>query len=248
MTLLYFGKNVVFWHRGEIQEQKSSHVWVRITPRLSAYFYTHSSSHIHPDFHPDVMLFSLFTCVVAFIWCCSLWTDSHQHNIKNTTSQQRRPLSYYQSNIEWWEAVPTSNIYLRKIDLDVRKVHSCYEYKVFNKFGNEIKTRTFCYPSVIITGYKKCSTSALYALLSHYPTTVKEGPGGKENCAFHGLLGKRKLDVYFDSLPERVAMNEMIIDGCIYLESNLRTMIILRNPNTFYVVSNTIIDCCSFCE
>ncbi len=144
-------------------------------------------------------------------------------------------LEYYKTSTEWWDVhgiFANPYIFLRKIDLDPRKVHSCYEYKVIQHDGRETRSRTFCYASMILTGYMKCSTSALYNLLAQYPTVVKEGPGGKENC----MMG-RNMTEFFDFFPETVGENEIIMSGCIWQESNLQSRKILREPNVFYLVS-----------
>ncbi len=192
---------------------------------------------------------TIFQNVVVCLFVCIIWWRAefiHGGDVNLTKFQ----LNYYKSNPEWWEVAKTNEpiyavmgdavVMLRKVDLDLRKVHTCYEYKVFRE-SIEVRTRTFCYPSVILTGHKKCSTSALYALLQQYPTTVKEGPGGKENCAFTGTTASRSLAGYFDSFPATVSANEMIVDGCIYPEDNLKTRAILRNPHTFYLVSVTTV-------
>src|SRR4051812_15607138 len=69
----------------------------------------------------------------------------------------------------WWEIDKNDTnirsrsiveLYLRKLDLDKRRVHSCYEYKLYDtRRGYIVRRNTFCYPSLIISGYKKCSTS-----------------------------------------------------------------------------------------
>ncbi len=146
---------------------------------------------------------------------------------------------------QWWEIDQTpdalfnefanSAIYLRTVDLDESKVHSCYEYKVIDKVSPDKRithTDTFCYPAVIIGGHRKCSTSALYNLLAQYPRTIRSQV--KENCAF---IGDRSLVQYFDSLPRSVEAGELIVDGCIDMKGNVKMRRLLRNPNTFYLVS-----------
>ena len=74
---------------------------------------------------------------------------------------------------EWWEVEQssdhifnqfrTSSIYLRFADLDENGLHSCYEYKVVDNQLLDKTTHygTFCYPAIIVTGARKCSTSAM---------------------------------------------------------------------------------------
>ncbi len=143
---------------------------------------------------------------------------------------------------EWWEmeqlddqlfnAFRTSKIIIRSVDLDESKIHSCYEYKVINALGITTNADTFCYPSIIITGYRKSSTSALYNLFAQYPH-AKLSPM-KENCAF---IGDRSIIQYFDSLPRTVEMDDLLFDGCVDLKGNIKMRKLLREPNTFYVVS-----------
>jgi hypothetical protein len=143
---------------------------------------------------------------------------------------------------DWWQltrtndtlfhAFNTSNIYLRTADIDESGLHSCYEYKAVSNLNQTISHQdTFCYPSIIITGYRKCSTSALYSLLSQYPGVMHSE--SKENCAF---LGGRSIIQYFESLPRSVEGGKLLVDGCITLDSNMQMRAMLRQPNTFYIV------------
>ena len=80
---------------------------------------------------------------------------------------------------EWWEIEQTSDhifnqfrtssIYLRSADLDENGIHSCYEYKVVDNQLLDKTTHygTFCYPAIIVTGARKCSTSAMVSFLSY---------------------------------------------------------------------------------
>jgi hypothetical protein len=77
------------------------------------------------------------------------------------------------SEEEWWEVeqtndhifnqFKTSSIYLRFADLDENGLHSCYEYKVIDNQLLDKTTHygTFCYPAIVVTGARKCSTSAM---------------------------------------------------------------------------------------
>ena len=88
---------------------------------------------------------------------------------------------------EWWEVEQssdhifnqfrTSSIYLRFADLDENGLHSCYEYKVVdNQLLDKITHYgTFCYPAIIVTGARKCSTSAMVSglgLIFEFPLYV----------------------------------------------------------------------------
>jgi hypothetical protein len=145
----------------------------------------------------------------------------------------------------WWrmevtdadafDAIRNDHVFLRKLDID--DVHSCYEYKVVETMGHMkgtvLYSNTFCYPAIIITGMRKCSTSALYALFSKHPeVTVGEI---KENCAF---VGQRSIIEYFDSLPKTIELGQFYVDGCVDLAGNMFLRKMLREPNTFYIVSS----------
>lgn len=77
----------------------------------------------------------------------------------------------------WWELRKNGDfmldqmkdmeaIWLRKISVDDNLVHSCYEYKLVSTENNStLKSNIFCYPSIIVTGVRKCSTSAIYGLM-----------------------------------------------------------------------------------
>lgn len=144
----------------------------------------------------------------------------------------------------WWEVVKTSDdafyklqanrIFLANDGNDT--LHSCYRYLLYDSQQHMfVKTNTFCSPLIVLTGYKKCSTSALYALLEQYPHTIKDSYT-KENCAF---VGARSLIEYFDSLARTVQPGEIIINGCIDPNSNIKIRALLKNPRTFYIVSFT---------
>lgn len=152
-------------------------------------------------------------------------------------------VSKHRDSVEWWEVdrkddrnnpnAVNETLFLRRAELDSRQVHSCYEYRIFTDENTLQQANTFCYPSVIVTGYRKCSTSALYVLLSQYPQTRPAGEA-KENCPY---VGGRTLVQFFDSLPRNVEVDEVILDGCIDLGDNLAIRKVLREPNSFYLVS-----------
>jgi hypothetical protein len=90
---------------------------------------------------------------------------------------------------------------------------------------------SFCYPSIIITGAPKCSTSAMFALLSSVQFISSNKI--KENCLFVDGID---IITYFLSLPKTILPNHYYIDGCIDLVGNMMLRRILRIPNTFYIV------------
>jgi hypothetical protein len=123
--------------------------------------------------------------------------------------------------------------------------HSCYEYRYFVQQTTVNADHTtsvawvlsrsnfFCYPLIIITGLPKCSTTALYELLIQYPHARTSA--SKENC-INQYYGKSIVD-YLDSLVIRnLQPTNVIINGCIDISNNLHVQLLLRNPNTFYVV------------
>jgi hypothetical protein len=133
-----------------------------------------------------------------------------------------------------FDSIRDDKLYIKKADIDNTGIHSCYFYKLLSntRLGLEEETGSFCYPAIMVTGMRKCSTSALYALLASLPGAV--GNDIKENCPF---VGTRSIIEYFKSLPKYVEAGEVIVDGCVDLNSNLLMKDILREPNTFYIVS-----------
>ena len=53
-------------------------------------------------------------------------------------------------------------------------------------------------------------------------------------------MGDRSIIQYFDSMPRNVEVGEVIVDGCVDLDGNMKIRKMLRNPNTFYIVTNYI--------
>lgn len=88
-------------------------------------------------------------------------------------------------------------------------------FQAVNERGRIVAMDTFCYPAVIITGVRKCSTSAMFNLFSSFPKTKRSVQ--KENCPF---IGDRSLIQYFESLPRNVEANEIIVDGCVDLKAS----------------------------
>ena len=153
-------------------------------------------------------------------------------------------------------------IYLKRADYDANGIHSCYEFKleksrqtnqIIEQGGNVIsggeenerhsraaryvvETGSFCYPSVMVTGVRKCGTSALYKLLTLYSGVIVGEV--KENCPF---LGSRSIIQYFNSLPPLLSSGELHVGGCVDLNGNMLMRKILREPNTFYVVGTKLI-------
>lgn len=93
------------------------------------------------------------------------------------------------------------------------------------------ESNSFCYPSIIITGVPKCSTSAMFALLTSVPFVTSNAI--KENCLF--VIGADIMS-YFASLPKTIQPQHFYVDGCIDIVGNMMLRRILRNPNTFYIV------------
>ena len=89
--------------------------------------------------------------------------------------------------------------------------------------------------AIIVTGFPKCGTSAMYDMLGKFPHVIKMSR--KENCPFLAPHANSILS-YFRSLPlmNTVRENSLIIDGCIQSHFNMAMRSILRNPKTFYIV------------
>lgn len=153
-------------------------------------------------------------------------------------------LESYLNHAEWWlvKNITTANVYfrhedtlmfLRHADLDSYHIHSCYEYVMLNKYTEMVvKSRSFCFPSVVVGGYKKCSTSALYEFLMESPAF--SAAKGKEIC-----MMKKSMVELFDWFPAEITDDKYFINGCIYWEYNYVIHEILRHPNTFYLVGIT---------
>ena len=93
---------------------------------------------------------------------------------------------------------------MRKSDADSNLIHTCYQFKVIDTSTKEVyRSGQFCYPAIIITGVRKCSTSAAYALLSEVPGSIQLK--FKENCPF---IGWRSIVDYFESMPQQIGPGE----------------------------------------
>lgn len=89
------------------------------------------------------------------------------------------------------------------------QVHdNCYE------FVDHGERRTVCLPHIIIGGFPKCGTSALFALVSSHPDAV--GTHGKEHCMFFN-----ETAAFLEGLPSMEALGgKRLVSGCIALEHN----------------------------
>ena len=119
-----------------------------------------------------------------------------------------------------------------------RRRHSCYEVACEGTscVGRKLPknaTYRFCYPSVIVSGIPKCGTSAMYELLTRFPSVHLMTT--KENCPF---ARRRTHWQFFNSLPrpEDVRPETLIVDGCIDLQRNMIMSLTLRGPDTLYIV------------
>lgn len=116
--------------------------------------------------------------------------------------------------------------------------HSCY--RVTCK-GNQCPEQdgvrnvvNFCYPAIIVTGFPKCGTSAMYELLLRYSGAIKMAE--KENCPYTRRRGHWE---YFQSLPRMkdVSPGKLVVDACIDAPKNLLFReVILRRPKTLYIL------------
>jgi hypothetical protein len=175
----------------------------------------------------------------------SWYTQFNQSKDTNNLKYEEFDLLHFTLNDQsWWLMEQTSNsafdpfrdekIYLRKVNLDEQLIHSCYEYRIMfiNPSGLETddKHGFFCYPAIIITGMPKCSTSALYSLLSKVPGVWLSHV--KENCPFTS----KSILHWFDSHPTSLKIGQLYVDACIDLSGNMIIRRLLRNPQTFYIV------------
>ena len=140
----------------------------------------------------------------------------------------------YKTDVEAFRCLQSSTLYLRRApQIDLSGVHSCYEFKVtpFDRAGVTVDSGHFCYPSIIVTGVRKASTSAMYSLLAKYEGAVTSGI--KENCPF---IGERSILDYFRTLPRNLDYGNVVIDGCTDLTGNMEMRKLLRKPSTFYLL------------
>ena len=117
-------------------------------------------------------------------------------------------------------------------------IHSCYELRELNSNSSTaqiLRSFSFCYPAIVITGVPKCSTSALYNMLESYPNTIRIQL--KENCPYDGSMKRASLFDFFQTLPRTIGKGKILIDGCLRLQVNMHVRAVLRKPNTFYLVS-----------
>jgi hypothetical protein len=148
------------------------------------------------------------------------------------------------TSLGWWEvfrnvvdlgiSYPSGQrVFLQKIDNNsISSISTCYNYLSFHEYNNtQARKNTFCYPSIIITGHKKCSTSAMYQLLSQAENGQVDS-ARKENC----LCNYDTLLDYFDSFDLPNGKSIHLLNGCIDVQLNVKMRAILRNPNTFYIV------------
>jgi len=130
---------------------------------------------------------------------------------------------------------------LRKLTHPTNTYHSCYEVacKGSQCMGSKDNATTIqvCYPGLVVSGLPKCGTSAMYELLTKFPGAITMRK--KENCPFRG---GEHLWLYFQSLPRMSSVGEhaLVVDGCINILKNVAIRELLRNPNTYYIVSFAI--------
>ena len=137
------------------------------------------------------------------------------------------------------------NLRLRKLNHPSNPYHTCYEVHCQNTYSNHCPEDEgssmiqVCYPAIIITGFPKCGTSAMYDLLSRVPGAVTMHE--KENCPF---TRRRPHWIYFNSLPRMDALSprSLIIDGCIDIINNMKIRGLINNPDTYYLVSYVLFE------
>lgn len=98
----------------------------------------------------------------------------------------------------------------------------------------------FCAPAVLVAGYEKCGTSALYHKLSRHPEILAH-PSQKEHCPKNDTIASTWEWLQSDQMP-RIFMersDHVLLNGCIGLESKALTLTeLLRiSPDTKILVS-----------
>ena len=90
-------------------------------------------------------------------------------------------------------------------------------------------TTIHCLPSVLVAGFPKCGTSALYGFLELHPSTI--GTRHKEYC----IRGNENLVDYLRGLPGPQEINgKVLISGCLLFET-LREIVRLK-PDSLKVL------------
>jgi len=138
--------------------------------------------------------------------------------------------------------VEGQSLRLHKVNHPNNTYHSCYEVACEGSqcmgFKDNATTIQVCYPGLIVSGLSKCGTSAMYELLTKFPgaITMRE----KENCPFKR---QEPLWDYFQSLPRMSEIGEhhITIDGCLNLARNLAIRELLHDPQTYHIVSFTLL-------
>lgn len=103
------------------------------------------------------------------------------------------------------------------------KIPNCY----FLKF-QEKKTQKVCLPNLLVGGFKKCGTSALFHLIELHPEVIPTRI--KEYC-----IGENKLIGYLKGLPSPTTIhNKTLISGCFDIESTKQIYKILK-PKPFHI-------------
>lgn len=131
------------------------------------------------------------------------------------------------------------NLKLRKLNHPSNPYHTCYEITCENVWSKHCpedsssRTIRVCYPAIIVTGFPKCGTSAMYEVLSQFPGAVTMSE--KENCP---STRRRPHWIYFNSLPrmDDIGPRSLIIDGCIDIEKNMKIRTLIEYPEVYYLV------------
>ena len=142
-----------------------------------------------------------------------------------------RETTSIQSSLRSFHFVDTDNVTIKVVHR-YRQGHltpSCYK---IHRHGQHF---SFCYPSLVISGFEKCGTSALYALLDSHPQVVQSVPKHKEYC-----LGQKTFFKFFKGfrkaqLAPGVSKNKIILNGCLNWEENLKVFNILQGPKSIYI-------------
>jgi hypothetical protein len=101
--------------------------------------------------------------------------------------------------------------------------------------NNVSSHKSFCFPSVIVAGFPKCSTSFVFKMLSTHPliTATKR----KELC-LGGVLSETWSKM-INFLPNRtISHNKLILSGCLHLGANIAAMksLCVSGTKVIYVV------------
>jgi hypothetical protein len=154
-----------------------------------------------------------------------------------------------------WKLVPgdlgitNQTLYLRRLP-HKNPLHTCYEVKCVGQCNDVVCVGTkcqfmepekkakvvehkFCYPALIIAGHPKCGTSAVFSMLTRVPGS--KSPPMKEWCPYRPPVPELWSYIQTMIAYGNVKETDIIIGGCLDLESMIEIYHQLREPQTYFI-------------